>query len=105
MKDNSILLDGSQAQKFNELCREYNALKAEYEEITEKWTNIVNGIKAFNETNEKSVESVNFVVNFKVTGESMILDTKKIKELYPEIVEQCQKVRKGSASIMEVLKK
>lgn len=104
MKTESILLDGTQAKQFNDLCRQFDSLKAEYAEIKEKWDALTEELKAFSNGN-KTVETTTFVVNYKVTGETTILDTKAIKEKYPEIAEQCQKVKKGSIAIQEVLKK
>ena len=103
MKEVSTLLDKQQAKKFNDLCKNYASLKAEYDEVKEKWDTLQSELKAF--CDNKTVETTTWRVNFTITGETTILDTKAVKEKYPEIAEQCQKVKKGSVSIHEVLKR
>ena len=41
----------------------------------------------------------------RITPDSFILDSKVVKEKYPEVFEECKKVKNGSTSIQEVLKK
>ena len=102
MKTNSILLDGKDGNELNQLCSQYDQLKTAYEEAKEAFDNVKNRIK---ELCVADTETTKFFVKMTVTSDTMILDTAKIKSEYPEIAEQCQKVKKGSRSIKEILKK
>lgn len=103
MLNTSNYIDGSQAEKLNKLCRSYDQLKAEFERAKADFDEVKEGIKAL--CPEKLNETSDFLIKIKVTPESTCLDTDKLKEKYPEIYEECQKVKKGYTSIQEILKK
>ena len=102
MKNSSIYFDGNQAKELNALCEVYPKLKTSFEEAKEAFEQVKNRIK---ELCENDTETSKYFVKMTITPDSMILDSTKIKTEYPEIAEKCQKVKKGSRSIKEILKK
>ena len=102
MNDNLIYIDGQDAADLNDACKNYDRLKTAYEEAKAEYEKVQKVIKRIC---TESAETSKFVVKMKVTPDSSILDNQQIKEKYPEIFEECQKTKKGSTSIMEVLKK
>lgn len=103
MNITSNYIDGADATELDNLCKNYSKVKTEYEEIKAEYNRIVEGIKKL--CTEKDNETSKYFIKMKITPESFILDSKKIKEKYPEIFEECKKVKSGSSSIQEILKK
>ena len=102
MNDRLVYIDGQDAIDLNDACKNYDRLKTAYEEAKAEYEKVQKVIKKICVA---SSETSKFVVKMKITPASSILDTQKVKEVYPEIFEMCQKEKKGSTSIMEVLKK
>ena len=102
MNENLIYIDGQDATDLNDACKNYDKLKTTYEEAKAEFEKVQKVIK---EICKASSETSRFVVKMKVTPSSTILDTAKVKEKYPEIFTECQKEKKGSTSILEILKK
>lgn len=102
MNDNLLYIDEQEAVKLNEACKNYDKLKTAYEEAKAEFEAVQKVIKKICTS---SAETSKYVVKIKVTPESQILDTAKVKEKYPEVFTECQKTKKGSTSILEVLKK
>ena len=103
MQENSKFIDGKEAITLNELCSQYDKVKSEYEEIKEKFENMKEQIKAI--CTDSKNETTKFLVKMRITPDGTMIDTKQIKEKYPEIAEECTTVKKGSRSIQEILKK
>ena len=103
MQTKSKFIDGKEAITLNELCRNYDKVKAEYEEIKEKFETMKEQIKAI--CTDSSNETTQFLVKMRITSDGTMIDTKQIKEKYPEIAEECITIKKGSRSIQEILKK
>lgn len=102
MNDKLLYIDGQDATDLNDACKNYDRLKAAYEEAKAEFEKVQKVIKRICVS---SSETSKYVVKIKVTPDTTILDTQKVKEKYSEIFAECQKPKKGSTSIMEVLKK
>lgn len=103
MNITSNYIDGANAIELDKLCKNYSSTKARYEEIKAEYDKIVNGIKKL--CTEKDNETSKYYIKMKITSDSVILDSKMVKEKYPEVFNGCSKVKNGSISIQEVLKK
>lgn len=103
MNITSKYIDGTNAIELDKLCKDYSRVKTEYEEIKAEYDRIVKGIKEL--CTEKNNETSKYFVKMRITPDSFILDSQVVKEKYPLIFEECKKIKKGSISIQEVLKK
>ena len=103
MNDQAIYIDGQQAVELNNACKDYDRLKTAYEEAIAEFEKVQKTIKEICQNSKQ--ETSKYMVKMKITPDTTILDTKKVAEKYPEIFAECQKPKKGSTSIMEVLKK
>ena len=103
MNITSNYIDGTDAIELDKLCKDYSSIKTKYEEVKAEYDTIVKGIKKL--CTEKDNETSKYFVKMKVTPETFILDSKQVKEKYPVIFEECKKVKSGSISIQEILKK
>ncbi len=99
----SKFIDKELAVELNGLCKDYDRLKTDYLEAKETFEKVANRIKEI--CTEKDNETTKYLVKMTITPDSTIIDTKAIKEKYPEIAEECVKTKKGSRSIKEVLRK
>ena len=103
MNITSNYIDGTNAIELDKLCKDYSSVKTKYEEIKAEYDAIVQGIKKL--CTEKNNETSKYSIKMKITSDSFILDSKVVKEKYPDVFEECKKVKNGSTSIQEVLKK
>ena len=102
MNERLMYIDGQDAIDLNDACKHYDRLKTIYEETKAEFEELQKVIKRIC---TESAETSKYVVKMKITPPSSILDGQQVKEKYPEIFAECQKTKKGSTSIMEVLKK
>lgn len=103
MNITSNYIDGTDAIELDKLCKDYSSIKTKYEEVKAEYDAIVKGIKKL--CTEKDNETSKYFVKMRITPDSFILDSKVVKEKYPDVFEECKKVKSGSISIQEVLKK
>lgn len=103
MNITSKFIDGVNATELDKLCKDYSKVKTEYEEIKAEYDRIVKGIKEL--CTGKDNETSKYFIKMRITPDSFILDSKMVKEKYPEVFEECKKIKNGSSSIQEVLKK
>ena len=103
MNITSNYIDGTDAIELDRLCKDYSSIKTKYEEVKAEYDKIVKGIKEL--CTEKDNETSKYFVKMKITPSTFILDSKVVKEKYPEVFEECKKVKNGSTSIQEILKK
>ena len=99
----SLYIGGQQAIDLNTACKNYDRLKTIYEEAKAEFDACQKVIKDICKLPKN--ETSKFMVKMKITPASSILDTQRVKETYPEIFAECQKEKKGSTSILEILKK
>ena len=102
MNDLLMYIDGQDAIDLNDACKHYDRLKTIYEETKAEFEELQKVIKRIC---TQSAETSKYVVKMKVTPATSILDNKKVKEMYPEIFDMCQKEKAGYTSIVEILKK
>ena len=103
MLENSNYIEGTLARELDDLCKKYDKVKTDYAIIDEEFTKIKNRIKEI--CTAKTNETARFQINMKITSDGSMLDSKKVELEYPEVFQKCQKVKKGSRSIQEILKK
>lgn len=103
MNITSNYIDGTNAIELDKLCKDYSSIKTKYEEVKAEYDKIVKGIKEL--CTEKNNETSKYLIKMKITSDSFILDSKMVKEKYPKVFDKCKKVKNGSMSIQEVLKK
>ena len=103
MNITSNYIDGTDAIELDKLCKDYSSAKTKYEEAKAEYDKIVQGIKEL--CTEKNNETSKYSIKMRITDDSVMLDSKKVKERYPLIFEECKKIKSGSISIQEVLKK
>ena len=101
--EEELYIDGEEAIRLNEACRKYDRLKATFEEAEAEFKEVQKVIKEL--CTHKANKTSKFSIKMTITSESSILDGQKVKEKYPEVFAECQKVKKGSVSIREVLKR
>lgn len=103
MNIESKYIDGTNAIELDKLCKDYSSIKTKYEEIKAEYDAIVTGIKKL--CTEKNNETSKYSIKMRIIPESFILDSKMVKEKYPDVFNKCKKLKNGSISIQEVLKK
>lgn len=103
MNIESNYIDGTNAIELDKLCKDYSSIKTKYEEIKAEYDTIVTGIKKL--CTEKNNETSKYSIKMRIIPESFILDSKMVKEKYPDVFNKCKKLKNESISIQEVLKK
>ena len=100
MLKDSNYIDGTLAEELNKLCGQYDQLKTAYNEAEEAFNAVKDRIREI--CTQKDNETSKYQVVMTVTADSVIIDTKAIKEKYPEIAKECVKPKKGSRSIKDL---
>lgn len=103
MLEVSNFIDKKLGKELDSLCSQYDQLKTDFLVAQEAFEKVKNRIKEI--CTEKNNETARYQVTMTITPDTTIIDTKAVKEKYPEIAAECVKTKKGSRSIKEVLKK
>lgn len=104
MLENSTLINGAQAKELDKLFAEYNDLAIKIKDLTTTRDSIVKRIKEL--CSESGVyETLDYVLTMAEVAGRVSVDSKVLKEKYPNIFEECSKVSNGYLQISSIKQK